>query len=251
MEENNLDITQQPTQEAESLTPSPESVELSSPAQTVEATSEVNEVNTVAEKKKTTKDFTPEERKLIIKRAKRAGSVKAAREYNTTWQAIEAWIRAEAANKNAKSNHTRIKKKFTRKEIKAILAKADEVGEKQAAEQFGTTTSAIGGWKKAAMSAKQKAAQATTQKASKSSASSASPASPAKPKTAKKSTVNNQKQKAVTATAPKAPKAKSAGSSESKLSLELENAMLKERNAQLVQQVEKLKAMVADIAKMV
>ena len=185
-----------------------------------------------AVKKKGTKDFTPEERDRIIKRARKIGHIRAAKEIGASWQAVASWIRADD---NSKAAGIRRNKKFNPKEIALILARTEEVGARQAAKEFGTTGNAIGGWKRAA---KLKAAKPATVK---------------KPATSKDATGTE----AIASTVARARSGKKrkeitmTQTDNITNSLELENAMLREKNAQLMQQVEKLKAMVADIAKMV
>ena len=185
-----------------------------------------------AVKKKGTKDFTPEERDRIIKRARKIGHIRAAKEAGASWQAVASWIRADD---NSKAAGIRKNKKFTPKEIALILARTEEVGARQAAKEFGTTGNAIGGWKRAA---KLKAAKPATVK---------------KPTTSKDATGTEAVASAV-AIARRGKRRKKITITQTDNitnSLELENTLLREKNAQLMQQVEKLKAMVADIAKMV
>ena len=185
-------------------------------------------------------DFTAEDRERIVKRARKVGHIKAAAENGTSWQAVRSWMKEEENQKSAVHN-----KKLTEKEIAALLKRADEVGPKQAAKEFGVTGNAIGGYRRGA---RLKAARASISiKPEK--VSRKNPV--VTPKlSARAETEKPIEKKAAVATQPKrteAPKATGLITT----NLELENAMLREKNAQLTEQIAKLKSMVSDIAKMV
>ena len=213
------------------------------------------------EAKRSSKDFTPEEREVITNRAKQVGSRKAAAEFGTTWQAIEAWLRAskprkpkaaKAPKEDGRRKPKKVQaaepgKKFTPEEVAAILARSDVVGAKQAAEEFGTTSYAIGGWRKAArMRENVKAASAP--KPTQAKAAKETPAPAAK--------VDGRRKRHVEAAAPVAPVApakpvESAKPAARSTSLEVENALLKDKVESLTQQLEKLRSVVAQMAQYV
>ena len=220
-EQQAMDIANNPKQEAVAAV----STDLAVPADGLQRSK-------LAAKKKGTKDFTQEERARIIKRARKVGYIRAAKEAGASWQAVASWIRADD---NSKAAGIRRNKKFNSKEIALILARTEEVGARQAAKEFGTTGNAIGGWKRAAKLKAEKPTQSLKVKPSQTQQNEA--------------VLKNKRgrgKKEITATT-----ASIAQTSNITNNLELENAMLREKNAQLMQQVEKLKSMVANIAKMV
>ena len=189
--------------------------------------------------KKTTKDFTPEERKAIVARAAKIDLSRAAKEFNTSWQAIAALQKAAQREKlkakqkpakaklkvNAAPKNIKRSNEFSQKEKDAILAKARIHGFREVAAEFGTNWQTLASWNKqqrnmAAALASDKT-KAKTQKAS--GAVSAT--------TAKKPSESSSKSKNMSAE-----------------ELGIENAILKEKVAILTQQVEKLRNAVGNLA---
>ena len=198
--------------------------------------------------KKSNKDFTPEERKAILARAAKVDLARAAKEFNTSWQAIAALQKAEqraklkakqkpaAKVKKAKTAKTAaatkvIKKsgEFSQKEKDAILAKARVHGFREVAAEYGTNWQTLASWNK-----QQKNMTASEDKAK------------VKNRSRAKKAVEGAAVSVAAASKPEVSVGKSKNMSAEEL--EIENAILKEKLAILTQQVEKLRIAVGSLA---
>ena len=88
---------------------------------------------------KKSKDFTPEEREIIVARTEIIGATRAAREFHTTRWVIMNWC--DNVAKSKVTNHNVDKK--------TVLERANEVGMRQAAREFGVERHKIARWRSA------------------------------------------------------------------------------------------------------
>ena len=158
------------------------------------------------------KDFTDEEKAAIIARLKRIEPTRVAKEFDTTPQTVAAINNAVKGKKKATKKAPAIK--MTKKRS-AILARAEEVGVTQAAEEAGISKWTIFQWRKQM----KKAGMPVT-------------------------SLKKKSKKAVT----KKEVVEQNVSTKNTSSLELENAILKDKVASLTARVEKLRAAIAKLA---
>ena len=108
-----------------------EEVKNSEPVKELKPETTENKTNRYSE------DFTEEEKNAVIERAKKVGYTKAAREFNTTRWVILNWI----------DSSVKKRKTFTTEEIEKIVARSYEVGMRQAARETGATRQRIKNWR--------------------------------------------------------------------------------------------------------
>ena len=267
---NNVNVAETATTEDQVAIAANEAIETTEPKEGIEDMDE--KVTTAStEQKKAAKDLTPEERVAIVQRAKEIGPAKAAEEFGTTWQAVGALLKAERKAESgeaspkkggkkrkhaSKKTDDSLKKKFTPEEVAAILARTDEVGAKQAAEEFGTTGYAIGGWRKAArmkaaIEASDTPAPRKERKPRKAAEKKPQPEpKPARVKAAKPTTAEVKAPAAPKPATPAKPLATVEAPATRHSALELENALLKEKLASLTDQVEKLRSAISQMAQL-
>ena len=102
-----------------------------------EPVKELKPENTENKPNRYSEDFTEEEKNAVIERAKKVGYTKAAREFNTTRWVILNWI----------DSSVKKRKTFTTEEIEKIVARSYEVGMRQAARETGATRQRIKNWR--------------------------------------------------------------------------------------------------------
>ena len=216
------------------------------------------------------KDFTAEEKALILARADKIEPSRVAKEFNTTWQVVSA-IQRDARKKagqakqakeskkaskqkaapskkagKAKAKHSdenSAKKKLSNEEKNAILARANEIGATNAANEAGISKWTIFQWRKML----KKSGVAVEPLSRKKTTTVPSSAKNVKNTKAKKSAPKTEEtpssEKVQKVSRPAKSKAENAPNT-----LEFENALLKEQVASLTKQVEKLKAAISQLA---
>lgn len=208
---------------------------------------------------KRVKDFTDEEKAAIIARLQRVEPFRVAKEFDTTWQTVAAIGKAankmtarrvrgtKAAAKNAVKEARRIKKLKTLQKREEILARAAEIGVTRAAEEAGISKWTIFQWRKQMKKAGIPVEPIKHVKVSGRSGE--------KGRNVKKGKGSAAASKATVSTELKAGKKVSRVSvgklvrdNSVNISLEFENAKLRDRVAALTEQVEKLRAAIAKLA---
>ena len=202
---------------------------------------------------KKVKDFSAEERAAILARLKRIEPTRVAKEFNTTWQVVVAIERAEkrgtskkkttkakaAARKNTKSKASAARegrKAAASERRAAILARAEEIGVTEAANEAGISKWTVFQWRKAlkkagvAVAPLRRRRSAVSKRAVKTKVKKVTPVV-----AADVPAVEKKKKSGVKATA-------------SGMSLEYENMLLKEKVNALTEQVEKLRSAIAKLA---
>lgn len=226
--------------------------------------------NDVALKK--VKDFSDEEKAAILARLKRIEPARVAKEFNTTWQVVvaiqnstkkKAKPASRAAKKAEDKKGTKVKAAAVKRKHKsataaadkraAILARAEEIGVTSAAEEAGISKWTVFQWRKALKKAGMPVAPlkrkhtAAAKKTAKSKA--AEPAAAAVVEApAPKVRGKGKAKQSPAVSAPKVTTVKEASARGTNMSLEFENALLKEKVELLNAQVAKLRAAVAQLA---
>ena len=194
-------------------------------------------------KKKSAKDFTPEEKAAILARAERIEFSRVAKEFGTTWQTVSA-IRKQAKKEATQKVDTEAKKikveekakpnpqpsatgnkrskDFTAEDKLKVLQRAAEIGLSRAAREASISRWVLMQWEKKAIAQ--------------------NPDLQLNIKHSKRSKPSSVKQ----AVEPKQPVVAVAVKTND--NLEVENAILKEKVAALTEQLEKLRAAVANLA---
>ena len=232
------------------------------------------EINASA--KKTIRDFSDEEKKAMVERAKRLEVSRVAKEFDTSWQVVAALVRAEnkkakasKAAKTARAARSKVKTKRAAKaaaapktvqkatrtrtglsetERSAILARAAEIGVTDAAKEVGISKWTIFQWRKNMKKAGLEV-PGVPSKGRKRRAAKVKTVDVKQEETAAEKAVKGVRA-SITARALKEPKAPKVSGKKSALpgSLEFENALLKEQVAVLQKQIAKLRAAVAELA---
>lgn len=207
---------------------------------------------------KRVKDFTDEEKAAIIARLQRVEPFRVAKEFDTTWQTVAAIGKAankmtarrvrgtKAAAKNAVKEARRIKKLKTLQKREEILARAAEIGVTRAAEEAGISKWTIFQWRKQMKKAGIPVEPIKHVKVSGRSGEKGRNVKKGKGSAASKATVSTELKvgkKVSTVSVGKLVRDNSVN-----ISLEFENAKLRDRVAALTEQVEKLRAAIAKLA---
>ncbi len=198
-------------------------------------------------KKKSAKDFTPEEKAAILARAERIEFSRVAKEFGTTWQTVSA-IRKQAKKEATQKVDTEAKKikvqveeksaptkkplptgnkrsrDFTAEEKIKILQRAAEIGLSKAAREAGISRWVLMQWERKALAQ--------------------NPDIQLNIKHSKRGRVSKVNQVTETSNKPLGTEK----TEKTNDNLEIENAILREKVAALTEQLEKLRAAVANLA---
>ena len=187
--------------------------------------------NDTEKKRRGLKDLSPEEKSEILARATKGSIMQLAEEYGITWQAIAVMRREEArktrlnleANAQTSENAEKNPEDFTEKEKLFILARVKKLGIKKVAQKTGVSEDIIKEWRKAMKKAPAFA-----------------PAEDQQPEEPVTKILKQEKNEAVSTSKMK--------DIDAPTSLEIENAILKEKISELTKQVERLRSAVKELA---